>query len=231
MPLPDASPRVPDFSSTSPSLVLDSDDRPVRIVPNLLTLDSIEFPARAESRPHPHPGHLANHRRTNRSSRRPTPLCRLRTLLGRLPRGHPGRQRPIHRPFFPHPPAESDRTRFRQCPHPPRPHRERPVRPARARSRRPPRSQSHRPALFRRWNLLGSRTNRRLRRHCRHLRSAASPSPSLPASKCAPASSPPPPSPSKPATSTMASASTASSATAAPTGTSARNPPPPSKPG
>jgi hypothetical protein len=39
---------VPDFSSPAPALVLDSGDQPLRVVPNLLALDSIEFPARAD---------------------------------------------------------------------------------------------------------------------------------------------------------------------------------------
>lgn len=39
---------VPDFSSPAPALVLDSDDQPLRVVPNLLALDSIEFPVRAD---------------------------------------------------------------------------------------------------------------------------------------------------------------------------------------
>ncbi len=37
---------LPDFSSPSPSLVLDTDGQAVRMVPNILTLDSIEFPDR-----------------------------------------------------------------------------------------------------------------------------------------------------------------------------------------
>jgi hypothetical protein len=37
---------LPDFSSANPSLILAADEQPVRIVPNLLWLDSIEFPAR-----------------------------------------------------------------------------------------------------------------------------------------------------------------------------------------
>ena len=44
---------VPDFSSPSPSLVLDSDDQPVRVIPDLFALDSIEFPPRADLARHP----------------------------------------------------------------------------------------------------------------------------------------------------------------------------------
>ena len=39
---------LPDFSGAAPSLVLAADAQAVRLVPNLLTLDSIEFPARAD---------------------------------------------------------------------------------------------------------------------------------------------------------------------------------------
>ena len=37
---------LPDFASSSPSLVLDTDEQAIRMVPNILTLDSIEFPDR-----------------------------------------------------------------------------------------------------------------------------------------------------------------------------------------
>ena len=39
---------LPDFSSPAPSLVLEPDGQPLRLVPDLLALDSIEFPARAD---------------------------------------------------------------------------------------------------------------------------------------------------------------------------------------
>lgn len=39
---------VPDFSAAAPALVLAADGQPLRLVPNLLNLDSVEFPARAE---------------------------------------------------------------------------------------------------------------------------------------------------------------------------------------
>jgi hypothetical protein len=39
---------LPDFSSPSPSLILDSEGQAMRVVPNLFALDSIEFPARPD---------------------------------------------------------------------------------------------------------------------------------------------------------------------------------------
>ena len=39
---------LPDFSSAAPSLVLAADGQPVRIVPNIWNLDSVEFPARPD---------------------------------------------------------------------------------------------------------------------------------------------------------------------------------------
>ncbi|NCA83072.1 MAG: hypothetical protein EOM72_10055 [Opitutae bacterium] len=39
---------LPDFSSAAPSLVLAAEGQPVRFVPNILDLDSIEFPARPD---------------------------------------------------------------------------------------------------------------------------------------------------------------------------------------
>lgn len=39
---------VPDFSKTDPGLLLEAEGQPVRFIPDLFTLDAVEFPARAE---------------------------------------------------------------------------------------------------------------------------------------------------------------------------------------
>ena len=39
---------LPDFSSPAPSLTLDAEGQPIRVIPNVLALDSIEFPVRAD---------------------------------------------------------------------------------------------------------------------------------------------------------------------------------------
>lgn len=39
---------LPDFSSPNPALLLGSEGQPVRVIPNLLSLDSVEFPARPD---------------------------------------------------------------------------------------------------------------------------------------------------------------------------------------